>query len=107
MTYSLSEVQVATRHFDWDTVYESSNGTAFPVVLNNEVQSLTVVHTSEHDDSDYDNDIEVVVSVGEQFFKQGGYAQSGSHCYGEYGNSWHGLIEVKAVQKTVTVYEAL
>lgn len=107
MTYSLHEVRTATAHFDWDTIYAASNGTGFPVVINGEIVSATVVHTSDHDDSDYDNDIEVVVMVGSQFFKQSGYAQSGSHCYGEYGNSWNGLVEVKATPKTITVYEAL
>lgn len=107
MTYTAAEITAATRHFDWDTLYESPNGTGFPIVLNGEVTSLTVVHTSDHEDSDYDNDIEVVVLVGEQFFRMSGYANSGSHCYGEYGNSWNQLVEVKATPKTITVYETL
>jgi hypothetical protein len=55
-----------------------------------------------------DRNLTVVVEISGQYFRKMGYAEIGSHCYGDYENSWRGeLEEVFPWQKSVTVYEAV
>jgi len=104
---NLSEAQKALRFVDWGTLLEAEEGTTFPVTVNNEVVNATLVFSEDKADEDYDQNLTVVVKIGDQLWRKTGWGNVGSHCYGDYEPSWGSLAEVVATPKYVTIYEDL
>jgi hypothetical protein len=98
--YTFGEVKAALKFVDWTALSEVDDGFKTAVVINDK-PVLVEKMASKAGEYDYgDSDIFVVIKVGEQFFKQSGWYYSHS------GSNWNdGLTEVRATEKTVTVYE--
>ena len=102
---SLSEAEKALRYVDWSDLLTAEDDEIFPVLVNGEAVTATKVFSEDKEDNDYDRQLQVVVKIGDQYFRREGWANVGSHCYGEYEPSWGSLKEVNATPKYVTVYE--
>ena len=106
MYVSTSEAILATRYTDWTTLLSAGPGTAFPVILDGEPVTATVVEVNDREDSDNERNIHVVIKLGDQYFKKSGWGDSSSYCYGDGSDSWEsGLTEVRPVEKAVVYYE--
>ncbi len=99
------DAERATRYTDWTALLHAGEGTTFPVMVSGEAVTAEVVQVTDHEDSDNDRDLSVVVKIEDQFFENTGYGEVGSRYYGDYDPSWYGVKEVRPVQKTVTYYE--
>lgn len=100
-----NEAAKALNLIDWDTLLNAADGTKFPAVVDGELVWAEKVHSVDKADADYERELLVVVKLGDQYFKQTGWANVGSHCYGEYTPSWNGVKEAFPKVKTITVWE--
>lgn len=98
----LNDVETALKFTDWSNLLHVETGTTFAIKLNGEATLATVLANEDKEDDDYDRNLAVVVEVQGRFFRKTGWAQIGSHCYGEYEPSWGELKEVTAVPRYVT-----
>jgi hypothetical protein len=106
MNLTLSDAERVLRYTDWSGLLHAE-GEKFAVLFDGEPLLAEVVQSSDKEDEDNDRDLSVTVRIGEQYFRKTGWAQIGSHCYGEYEPSWNELKEVRATQKYVTVYDVI
>lgn len=85
----------------WRTMYEANRGTTREVSFDGEQVTVTLADKYEEGENDgYGADVWLVVRVGDQFFRKGGYTSSYD------GETFDGACtEVHAVTKIVTVYE--
>lgn len=84
------------RLFDWEQILALKDGETFGVVVDGQHHTAAKVMSKNRYDEEYDNDLEVVIEIDGRYFRKTGWANVGSHCYGEYGPSWNeGLTEVK------------
>src|SRR5579863_9474310 len=106
MYLDTSDAQKALRFTDWSTLLAAGVDTSFPVLVDGEPVTATVVDTRDNEDYDNDRKIHVVVKIGDQFFKKEGWGDSSSYCYGEGEDQWEsGVTEVRPVEKRVVYYE--
>ncbi len=105
MSVTLNEARDALQYVDWSSLHRVAEGTKFAVVIDGEPVTATVVQAVKQNDESHDRDIFVTVEISGQYFQKQGYASVGSHCYGDYEDSWYDLREVRAREKIVTVYE--
>jgi sulfur carrier protein ThiS len=103
----LHEANEVLRYADWSNLLTANDGETFAVKVNGEAVLATKVSSNEKEDYDYDRRLSVVVEVQGQFFKKTGYAQNGSHCYGDYEPSWDEMTEVFPHLTTVTTYKSV
>lgn len=96
----------ALRVVYWDDLLNAPDGKKFAIMIDGEPAIARKVHSVDKEDSDYDRDLEVIVEIEGQFFRKTGWANVGSHCYGEYTPSWNDLTEVFPKTKTIITYEA-
>lgn len=99
--YTTTEVSNAISSYSWTDLSEQVDGYVTAIILRGEPLVVTKLAGKDGDYEDEgEQDVFVVVKVGNQFFKKSGYYYSHS------GSEWSGTLkEVKAVTKTVTVYE--
>lgn len=102
---SLQDAKEATSLVDWSAIHRLGDGRKFPIVLGDEPEFAEKVASEDKEDSDYDRDLMVVVRIRDQYFKKEGYAQVGSHCYGDYEPSWYDLKEVAPRERKVVDFE--
>jgi hypothetical protein len=101
----LIEAREALRYVSWDNLLNMDDGRKFAVILGGEPAIGTKVHSKDNEDEDNDRTLEVVVELRGQYFRNTGWSEIGSHCYGEYTPSWNGIEEVVPKVRPVTVYE--
>lgn len=104
---NLNEAKIALRVLDWSDLLAQGVGTKFAVLVDNEAILGTVVEANDREDEDNDRDLGVTVEVAGQFFRRTGWAQIGSHCYGDYEPSWNEIKEVRPRDTVVVVYEVI
>lgn len=103
----LNEAKKVFKTTDWSALLTAGDGEPFAVLVDGEATLGYVVQTDDKEDEDNDRNLNVVVRVGDQFFRKTGWAQIGSHCYGDYEPLWNELEEVRPVVKPVTEYKAV
>jgi hypothetical protein len=103
MSLTLSDAERVFRYVDWSSLLTAGEGDKFAVLVDGEPAMATV----DKEDDDNDRDLLVTVEILGQFFQKTGWAQIGSHCYGDYEPSWNSLREVRPAQKVVTVCEVV
>lgn len=97
--YTLEEVQVATSDLNWTDALDAANGFNVAAVLLLDQPVAVKKVASEYNDAE-NLPVYVVIQIGEQLFKKNGSYES------HYGTRWNApLVEVKAVERTVTLYE--
>jgi hypothetical protein len=101
--YTVVEVSNATNALNWTSLHGAGDGFKSAIVLNGEAVLVTKVQSSSDFSGSYNEDeghLSVVIEVGSQFFKKGGWHSSHS------GAEWNErLIEVRPAQKYITVFE--
>lgn len=102
----INEAKRALQYADWNHLLEAADDAVFPVIIDGKPALATKAHSVDKEDADYDRDLEVIVRIGEQYFRKHGWSQIGSHCYGDYEPSWESdLTEVFPTTKTVVIWE--
>jgi hypothetical protein len=104
MALTLQDANTALRYIDWSEVHAVPEGTKIAVIIDGEPVTATVVQSVKQNDESHDRDIFVTIEIAGQFWQKQGYASVGSHCYGDYEDSWYELREVAPREKTVTEY---
>lgn len=102
---NLSEAKAVLKYTDWSALLKAEDGTRFPVLVDGQAALAEKVFSEDKEDYDYDRALQVVVKIGEQFFKQAGWSNVGSHCYGDYEPSWGELSEVFPKTKTLVYFD--
>lgn len=102
---NLGEAMEVLRFVNWEALLHAPEGTEFPVVIDGALALAVVVMSEDKEDYDNNRTLKVIVRIGDQFFRKTGWAQIGSHCYGEYTPSWDDLKEVFPHERTIVEYK--